>query len=249
MEDARIDRTGFGDIVVLQREKLGYGVDAVLLSAFAAGETGASAVRPGMRVADLGTGSGIVAFTVAHKVPGSAVTGFDVREDAVRRAKRAAELNGMEDRTFFVNGDVSSLDPANASSYEGSFDAVVTNPPYFRRNGAVRASSDDRFIARHETTADLAAFVRASAYILKDRGLLYMVHRPDRLADIFFEMRTQGIEPKYLQLVVPKPGERANICLVCGIKGAGSELKVLPELAVHSPNGEYTDEINRIYER
>ena len=76
-----------------------------------------------------------------------------------------------------------------------------------------------------------------------------MVHRPDRLADIITEMRAAGIEPKEMQLVVPKAGRAANIVLVHGVKGAGPELRLLPQIAVHTEDGGYTDEILRYYER
>lgn len=245
MNDIKTERTGFGDIVVLQRPGLGYGVDSVLLAAFAAGETGAPKVREGARIADFGTGSGIIAFVLAHKVNRTELTGFDIRPDAVDRATKACELNGMDDRVNFVLTDIAGDE---ITSYDGSFDAVVTNPPYFRKSGALRSDSDDRYIARHETTAELGDFVRSAARLLKQRGSLYMVHRPDRLADIMCEMRSGGIETKTLQLVVPRKGEAANIVLIHGIKGAGSELRVLPEIAVHKEDG-YTDEIMRLYER
>ena len=76
-----------------------------------------------------------------------------------------------------------------------------------------------------------------------------MVHRPDRLADIITEMRVSGIEPKEMQLVVPRDGKAANIVLVHGVKGAGSELRMLPQIAVHTADGGYTDEILIYYER
>ena len=85
--------------------------------------------------------------------------------------------------------------------------------------------------------------------MLKEGGHLYMVHRPDRLADIFYAFRTAGIEPKEMQPVVPSAGKSANIVLVRGIKGAGPELRMLPEIAVHEAGGGYTPEILRIYER
>lgn len=246
METLKIERTGFGDIVVLQKEGLGYGVDAVLLAAFAAGETGARGVQAGARVADLGTGSGIVSFIVAHKVPDSRLTGFEVREGAADRAIRAAELNHMEERVSIVRTDITD---AAMDEYTGCFDAVVSNPPYFRQNAAMASHTDDKFIARHETTALLRDFVRTAARLLKDRGSFYMVHRPDRLVDIVTEMRQAGLEPKCLQMVAPKPGREANIMLIQGIKGAGRELKLLPEIVVHTDDNGYTETINRIYER
>lgn len=245
----RIDDTGFGGIKVIQNKGSGYGVDAVLLAAFAAGETGSKGlpkgqVRP-LRIADLGTGCGVAAFILHHKLGGAVITGYDINANAVDRAQRACLMNGLDADIGFICSDIKDIEAAAA------FDAVISNPPYFRRTpdepGA--AEPDERYIARHETTADFSDFADISARILKEGGHMYMVHRPDRLADIFTEMRAAGIEPKEMQLVVPAEGKAANIVLVHGIKGAGAELRMLPQIAVHTAGGGYTDEILRYYER
>lgn len=244
----RIDDTGFSGIRVIQNKGSGYGVDAVLLAAFAAGETGARGLRKTaepLRLADLGTGSGVVAFITHHKLGGARITGYDISREAVDRAERACEMNGLEEDIDFVCCDIKDIKET------GCFDAVLTNPPYFRRTpdepGA--ADPDYRYIARHETTADIRDFCEVSASMLKEGGGLYMVHRPDRLADIFTEMREAGIEPKEMQLVVPHAGKASNMVLIHGIKGAGSELKMLPEIAVHTADGGYTNDILQYYER
>ena len=241
--DERIDDTGFGGIRVIQSRNFGYGVDSVLLAAFAAGETGAKGMAGGTHAADLGTGNGIVAFILAHKIKNIRVTGYELQEDAWSRAVRALALNGLEDRISFVNCDVKDIRAA------GEMDAVVSNPPYFRRQGAIASSSPERYLSRHESTADLRDFVSAASSMLKRGGSLYMVHRPDRLADIMNAMREAGTEPKYLQLVVPERGEAPNIVLISGIKGAGSELHVLPQIEIRAEDGTYTKELLRIYER
>lgn len=245
----RTDDTGFGGIRVIQSRGSGYGVDAVLLAAFAAGETGAKGLRKrrgkAPKIAELGTGCGVAAFILYHKLGGAKMTGYDINADAVDRAERACRMNGFEADIDFVCTDI------NAISAAEQFDAVITNPPYFRRTpdepGA--AEPDDRYIARHETTADISDFARISACMLKDGGHLYMVHRPDRLADIICGLRAAGIEPKEMQMIVPEAGKAANIVLIHGIKGAGPELRVLPEIAVHKAGGGYTSEIIRYYER
>lgn len=239
----RIDDTGFGNIKVIQNEGLGYGVDAVLLAAFASGETGAKSIRPGSRVADLGSGSGIIGFVLCHKIETVTVLGIDKRSGSVDRALRAANRNSMADRITFIEADIKGF------SSDNKFDAVVSNPPYFKQNAAIPNDDSDKFVARHETTANLRDFLVTAKNLLKDGGDFYMVHRPDRLADILTEMRNCGIEAKTLQLVVPHPGEAANIVLVHGVKGAGSELKLLPEIAVHDKDGNYTEIIQSIYER
>ena len=245
----RTDDTGFGGIKVIQSKGSGYGVDAVLLAAFAAGETGAGrpvkkAEAP-LRIADLGTGCGVVAFILYHKLGGARITGYEVNEAAFGRAEEACRLNGLEEDVDFIRFDVKDIGGT------GIYDAVVTNPPYFRRTpdepGA--AEPDERYTARHETTAGIVDFCRAAAGMLKEGGSLYMVHRPDRLADIFEAMRKAGIEPKEMQMVLPQQGKAANIVLIHGKKGAGPELRILPAIAVHEEGGGYTDELLRLYGR
>lgn len=244
----RVDDTGFGGIRVIQNRGSGYGVDAVLLAAFAAGDTGSRGLPPGagkqLRIADLGTGCGVAAFILHHKLGGAAVTGYDINANAIDRARRACAMNGLTEDISFICTDIKDIEDAG-------FDAVITNPPYFRRTpdepGA--AEPDERYIARHETTADISDFAAVSVRLLKDGGHLYMVHRPDRLADIISELRASGIEPKEMQLVAPKEGKAANIVLVHGIKGAGPELRMLPQIAVHAEEGGYTAPILRYYER
>lgn len=245
----RTDDTGFGGIRVIQSKGSGYGVDAVLLAAFAAGETGARGLPKGRRnplmIADLGTGCGVAAFILHYKLGVAKLHGYDINKDTIDRAEKACLMNGLKGDIRFVCTDIKDICDADL------FDAVITNPPYFRRTpdepGA--ADPDDRYIARHETTADITDFAEVSARMLKDGGHLYMVHRPDRLTDIICAMRNAGIEPKEMQLVVPKAGKAANIVLMHGVKGAGSELRVLPEIAVHTADGGYTPEILRYYER
>lgn len=253
----RTDDTGFGNIKVIQKKGFGYGVDAVLLAAFAAGETGARGIPQGSTAADLGTDCGIVVFILTHKVAGIRVTGVEKREEAADRAREAVTLNGLEDRVRIITADVSCIaggteseeTDAETSGLRGGFDAVVSNPPYFRRNSAIPSASGDRYIARHETTADIGDFARAAAAMLKDSGSFYLVHRPDRLADIFSALREAGLEPKEMQMVVPAEAQAANIVLIHAVKGAGAELRMLPQIAVHTPDGGYTDDIMRIYER
>ena len=245
----RIDDTGFGGIRVIQNKGSGYGVDAVLLAAFAAGETGAKGLpkhsATALRIADLGTGCGVAAFILYHKLGGAVMTGYDISANATDRAKRACDMNGLSADVDFVCTDINDIEMS------ADFDAVITNPPYFRRTpgepGA--ADPDERYVSRHETTADISDFAGVSAGMLKEGGHLYMVHRPDRLADIFSGLRSAGIEPKEMQFVVPRAGKAANIVLIHGIKGAGAELRMLPQIAVHATDGGYTDEILNYYER
>mgnify|MGYP001327133951 FL=1 len=83
--------------------------------------------------------------------------------------------------------------------------------------------------------------------MLKDKGKLYLVHRPNRLSDIFWTAREYGIEPKTLQFIHPKAQEAPNLVLLECVKGGNIDLKVEKPLVVYDDQGVYTEEIYLIY--
>ncbi|MFI5286994.1 MAG: peptide chain release factor N(5)-glutamine methyltransferase [Candidatus Dormibacteria bacterium] len=80
-------------------------------------------VRPGaqLRVADLGTGSGCIAITLAAEVPGMQVVATDVSPAALGVARANAAALGI---------DVSFMECSWADCLDGRFDLIVSNPPY-----------------------------------------------------------------------------------------------------------------------
>lgn len=243
-----MDSIGFGGMKLIQGNGFRYGVDAVLLVGFTAGETGGRGMkrRRAPRILELGCGNGIVSLILSHKIPESTMLGMEIQTKEAERARRNARINHLEERIQIRAADVASI---GETALPEKFNAVVTNPPYFRRGGAIPNDAPAKYIARHETSADLDDFIRAAATQLDREGEFFMVHRPDRLVDICCSMRAQGMEPKELQLVMPFPETKPNILLIHGVKGANSELRVLPPIHVREKDGRYSDLIQRIYER
>ena len=85
-------------------------------------EEALSGLEPGMRVLDIGTGSGALAAAIKAHCPGADVTAVDVSDTALRLAKHNARENGADVR--FVRSDCFS-----ALAGE-TFDLIVSNPPY-----------------------------------------------------------------------------------------------------------------------
>ena len=75
------------------------------------------------RVLDIGTGSGILAITLAAELPRASVVATDVSTDALQVARENAETLGVAERVEFVHCSL-------ADSVEGQFDIIVSNPPY-----------------------------------------------------------------------------------------------------------------------
>jgi tRNA1Val (adenine37-N6)-methyltransferase len=129
------------------------------------------------------------------------------------------------------------------------YDCVVTNPPYVKKECGINNPSESKAIARFEIMCSLEEVLMTARELLKPGGKFYMVHRTDRLADIIYEMRSTGIEPKRIRFVHPSIGKRPNLLLIEGARGGNKELKFMDPLYIHDEKGEYTEEIHRIYGR
>lgn len=216
-----------------------FGVDAVLLAHLAKG-------APSKRTIDLCSGNGIVAILLAGKTDTPDITALEIQHGAAELAQRSVSLNHLEGRVRVVCGD---LKDAGKLFARGSFDVVTCNPPYMKDACGLKNENEAMRIARHEVLCTLEDVVRAAAYLLKPGGKFFLVHRPERLVDIFTTMREYKIEPKRMQMVHPSCGKKANIVLIEGASRGGRELKMLPPLYVYGENGCYSKEIDEIYER
>ena len=108
--------------------------------------------------------------------------------------------------------------------------------------------SEYKTIARHEIKLNIKQLFSISKKLLKNNGVIAIVHRPERLIEIIEAMRENNIEPKKIQFVYPKKNMHANILLVEGSKNGNPGLKVLPPLYTHLDNGDYTNEIKKYFE-
>ena len=90
---------------------------------------------PARRLVDVGTGSGILAVTLARERPDLQVVATDISAPALAVAVRNARTHGVSARVAFVQADL-------LEGLAGPFDAIVANPPYVP-DGAARALSPD----------------------------------------------------------------------------------------------------------
>lgn len=244
MNTERTDQIGFGDLRLIQQpEDFCYGVDAVILADFAAKVSKSRA-----RIMDLGTGNGIIPLILSHKTKAGRLYGLEIQQKAYEMACKNVAANELSERIQMIHGNVKEIGLSLCPDLNGQLDLVVSNPPYMAHRGGLTNDNPAKTIARHETEGTLSDFLGAAARLLKEKGHLCMIHRPNRMVDLFCMAREAGLEPKELRLVCPREGEPPNILLARFIKGGGKELKILPTLHVYREDGTYTEEILTIYE-
>ena len=238
--DEGIDDLQLKGLKLIQKQQgFRFGVDAVLLSDFAN-------IKNKHRVVDLCTGTGIIPFLAYGKYNPKEVIGLEIQDDMVEMANRSSELNDITDIVKFVHGDLKDKKLIDSL---GKFDVVTVNPPYKLNNAGIVNPNDKLAIARHEVMCTLEDVIIASRRLLKDNGRMFIVHRPERLADIFGLMRKYKIEPKRVRMVQPNTKKAPNIVLVEGQRDGGAFLKWEETLYVYDDNGNYSEDIDRIYGR
>lgn len=240
-ENEKIEDLQFGKLKIIQN-KTGFcfGIDSVLLSDFA------KEIKTDATVIDLGTGTGIIATLLCGKTQLKKIIGVEKQKQVSQMAQKSIQINQLENRFKIINEDVINLEKILPKN---SFDAIVTNPPYKKKDTGIKNEEEKKIIARHETTATLEDFIKISKSLLKDKGEFYMVHRPNRLVDILNNMRKYKIEPKILRFVYSKIEGEPKLILIKGIKNAKPFLKIQRNLYIYNQEGNYTEEINKIYNK
>ncbi len=214
-----------------------FGMDAVLLSAFAV-------VKRGECALDMGTGTGIIPILMEARTEGRHFTGLEIQTPVAEMAGRSVKLNHLEQKVSIINGDIKE-----ASSIFGraSFDVVTCNPPYMDDQHGLQNPSEPKAIARHEVLCTFEDVAREAAACLRQGGRFYLVHRPRRLMDLLTALRKYKLEPKRIRFVHPYAEKEANMVLIEAFKGGGVQMHVEAPLIVYKEQNVYTDEVYRMY--
>lgn len=240
-ENERIDNLEINNYKIIQKnDGFCFGIDSVLLSDFA------KEIKKNSKVVDLGTGTGILSILLCAKTNLSKIIGVEIQEEIAEMANRSVELNNLQDKIKIINSDIKNLQNYLPNN---QYDAVIMNPPYMELNTGKININEKKLISRHEVTASLEDFIITAKNLLKDKSSVYIVHRPNRLIDLCYLLRKHKLEPKKIKFVYPKENSDSNLILIKAVKNGGTFLKICNPLYVYKNNGEYTDEILKIYNK
>ena len=220
------------------------GMDALLLAA---------SLPDGLSgtLADLGAGAGVAGFACASRNPNLHVVAVERNTEMARLARASIDLDAnaqIKDRVCVLEADVSlsGVERHKAGLENNSVDYVIMNPPYNSKH--IRAPEEPmRAEAFMMAEGGLDAWFRTAAAILRQRGILSMIYRTERLGEIIAcaQGRFGNLE------IIPihsRQGDQAKRMIVRGTRGSRGPLTILPGFVVHGEVEKFTPAAKAIFD-
>ncbi len=197
-----------------------YSVDAILLAEF-------TALKAGAKVLELGSGCGVISLILAKRFPKCAISAMEIQDDLFKFLEQNIKTNSLSDRIIPFHHDIREIKRLFPA---GSFEHVITNPPFRHPVSGRLCLNAQEALARHEILIDLTGILEASSWVLKPGGRFSIIYPAERLSYLLNSMTAKRLEPKRLKCVHPSVDRQARMVLVEGIKNAGIELRIEPPL-------------------
>ena len=222
-ENERVDDLLVNGLKIIQNPfAFCFGCDAVELANFVTGGCKDKAV-------DLGSGTGIITLLLAGK-KNIRCTGVEIQSDMADMSRRSIALNGL------TNADIINAPMQRITEHipPGSTTIVVCNPPYRKVGTGERQGSDSVALARHEIAVTLKEVVQTAKSLLSTGGSFYIIHQSQRLAEVMYECKSVGLEPKILQVLAPQNNKPPHLFMLKCTYGGAEGMTVLPQRIVNT---------------
>ncbi len=231
---------GYKDLKIVQdNEMFNFSLDSVLLPNFV------TLNKKIDRILDIGCGNAPIPLILSTKT-NAKITGVEIQKEVYDLALESVNINKKENQITIINKDINDYYKKIETD---SFDVITCNPPFFKYIETSNINKNDyKTIARHEVKLNLNQLFSIAKKLLKNNGVIAIVHRPERFVEVVEEMKKNNIEPKRVQFVYPKKNMEANIMLIEGSKNGKPGLKILAPIYSHKDNGEYTEDVKKYFE-
>lgn len=207
-----------------------FGVDSIILLNFAK-------MKKNKTLIDIGAGSGILSLGANDLYQLKKVTAIEIQESKANLLKENLKLNNI-DNIEVINKNLNNVDfPINSTDY------IITNPPYYKITDNISNTSEEFLISRQEKYLNLDDIFTFANKTLKDKGKLFMIHKPNRMVEIF--IKSANLKAKKLRFVSSKASTKPEFMLIEFVKNAKDGLKIEDPLIIYE-NGKYSKEMNEI---
>lgn len=207
-----------------------FGVDSIILGDFAKMKKSKTAL-------DIGSGSGVLAFLTNYLYELKKVYAVEIQKSKADLLRENISLNNI-DNIELINEDLNNID-----FKENSLEYIITNPPYYKITDNIGNKEEEFLISRQEKYLKLEDIFAFSNKTLKDKGKLFMIHKPERMVEIF--NKSGNLKPKRVRFVESRVYEKPQFILVEFVKNARDGLKIEDPLVIYEGNS-YSKEMKQI---
>lgn len=238
----RLDDLNLDNLKIIQNKKyFCFGIDSVLLANIVESKSTASVIL------DLCSGGGIIPILLTRKVSYKKILAVELQPQMYDLLQRNISLNSLKDDILAINADIKDTKKIKEAicrvSNKDKVDIITVNPPYKSKNTGYITENEVKYHARYEIDCTLEDVFSISSSLLNDGGMLYMVHKPERLVDLLSLARKYKLEAKKLRIIYPRKNQKSSIVLIKYVKNGGNELRIMPPLIEYDDNGNYTEDI------
>ena len=213
------DLLGYDLKIYQDKDKFKFSIDSVLLAEFV------DINYSDKNIIDLCTGNAPIPMILSLKFDKN-IVGVELQKRIYELAEKSIRINNIKNIEL-INDDIKNLD------FNYKFDIVTCNPPYFKYSGSSIINDNvEKSIARHEIKVTLEDIISKSSKLLKTGGRLFLVHRCERLTEIFELFKKYNFGLRKLEFVYDNPNSDSSIILIEGKLNGKDDLKVLKPLYI-----------------
>ena len=207
-----------------------FGVDSIILGDFAK-------MKKDKVALDIGSGSGVLSFLTNFLYKLKKVYAVEIQKAKADLLRENIALNNIENIEL-INEDLNNID-----FKENSLDYIITNPPYYKITDNIGNKEEEFLISRQEKYLKLEDIFAFANKTLKDKGKLFMIHKPERMVEIF--NKSGNLKPKRVRFVESRVYQKPQFILVEFVKNARDGLKIEDPLVIYEGNS-YSKEMKQI---
>lgn len=219
MKIVKNDLFDYGLEIFQDEEMFKFSLDSILLAEFVQLKSDTQSI------VDFCTGNAAIPLILSTKTK-CPIMGFEIQKRAYELAYNSVSLNHLSDQIKVVHAN---LNEALEYLLPESVDIISCNPPFFKVNeGSYLNEVEEKAIARHEMTTNLDTIARTAKYLLKNKGVLYMVHRPERLMELAEVLKDYKFSVKRIQFIYSSFEKNAIMVLIKAVKN-GANGVIIPK--------------------
>ena len=207
-----------------------FGVDSIILGDFAK-------MKKDKVALDIGAGSGVLSFLTNSLYELKKVYAVEIQKTKADLLRENIALNDIRNIEL-INDDLKKID-----FKENSLDYIITNPPYYKITDNIGNKEEEFLISRQEKYLKLEDIFAFANKTLKDKGKLFMIHKPERMVEIF--NKSGNLKPKRIRFVESKVYQKPQFILIEFVKNARDGLKIEDPLVIYEGNS-YSKEMKQI---